>query len=202
LVPQYSNDKLFITQFILSMVGGLWLSLMSAGFLLAFNINSLMISGIVFTVCSTNWILRAKPTDQQISYVALCVIPIGLRWLLNTPMFTTVSINEPALWVYTAQVVAVWLLVAVSEEAFRATMLNLAELFTRFKDRELSGWAKTIFANAVWVVFHFIQRPFDPVAYKWYLVWLIASGLVMTFAMTRAGLGAATLIHLLVNLSA
>jgi len=204
MVPQYARDKLYLILFVFSMVGGLWLSLMSAGYLLAFNVNTLMITAIIFTVCSTNWIMKAKPVDEQVGYVALCVVPIGLRALFNMPFFGSFQADVSGLqqFAFMGQVAALWALVACSEEAFRATMMNVAEVFYRSRDREVNAWWQSLFAVSTWIVFHFVQRPFDPIAYKWYIVWLFCSGLVMTYVLRRAGLGAAAVLHMLVNLTA
>jgi len=203
MVPQQAKDKLYITLFLFAMVGGLWLSLMSAGYLLAFNINTLMITAIIFTVCSTNWIMRAKPVEEQIGYTALCVVPITLRAVLNMPLFGSWTASQTGQqFAFMGQVAALWALVSCSEEAFRATMMNLAMVFYRSRDREVNAWWQSLFAVTTWMVFHFVQRPFDPIAYKWYIVWLFASGLVMTYVLRKAGLGAAAVTHMLVNLTA
>jgi len=211
LIPQKSKDKLFISLFIFGMVGGLWLSLQSVGHLLAFNVQTLMTTAIVFTITSLNWIVGAKPSDVQIKYSALCLVPIGLRYLFNMPIFTSFALSEATFEasqsiemqvIFMLQIIALWILVAISEETFRATMMNFAEVVMKWKDKELNMIWKALFANSVWVLFHFIQRPFDPFAYKWYIVWLFISGLVMTYVLIKAGLGSAVLLHMLVNLTA
>jgi len=199
LIPQKSKDKIFISLFIFGMVGGLWLSLQSVGHLLAFNVQTLMTTAIVFTITSLNWIVGAKPSDVQIKYSALCLVPIGLRYLFNMPIFSSFVLSEAMfeasqgieMQVYfMLQIIALWILVALSEETFRATMMNFAEVVMKWKDKELNMAWKAIFANSIWILFHFIQRPFDPVAYKWYIIWLFISGLVMTYVLIKAGLGA------------
>jgi len=205
LIPQKSHDKLFITLFIFGMMGGLWLSLQSVGHLLSFNVQIVMITAIVFTVTSLNWLPKSKPIDIQIQYSAFCLIPIALRFVLNLPIFSTftasmVDLQQQILFIL--QVVALWILVAVSEETFRATMMNFAETLIDWKNEQWDKIWKILFANGVWVIFHFIQRPFDLFAYKWYMVWLFISGLIMTYVLFKAGLGSAILVHLLVNLTA
>ena len=207
LIPQRSRDKLFIALFIFAMAGGLWLSLQSVGHLLAFNVQTLMITGVVFTVTSLNWLVKAKPIDVQVKYSALCLIPIALRIILNMPIFSGIAGFEASQSLevqayYMLQIVALWALVAVSEEAFRATMMNFAEILMKWRDREVNLAWRALFANVIWILFHFIQRPFDPFAYKWYIVWLFISGLVMTYVLVKAGVGSAILLHMLVNLTA
>ena len=95
-----------------------------------------------------------------------------------------------------------WILVAVSEEAFRAGMLNAADLVVEFKGRGIRDRWKILFANTVWVGFHFFQRPLDLAVYWKYVLWLYVTGLVITYVLMKVGLGSATLIHLIVNLTA
>ena len=199
MIPQKSRDKLFIFLFFCAMTGGLALSLMSAGHLLAFNVNNLMIAAIVFTIGGSTYIIDAKPLQEQIAYVSLSIIPIVLRSVFNMPMFGSWEFKQIG---FMAQVTALWMLVAVSEEAFRATMMNFSQLFWTIRDKEANAWYKALFSNTIWLLFHFFQRPFDPWTYRWYIIWLFISGLVMTYVMMKAGLGAAATVHLLVNISA
>ena len=212
--PERARDKLFITLFFLGILSGLWLSLQSAGYILAFNVNTLLITCVIFGICSSNyWWSRPLPSlDHQVAYSALCLAPIGLRALFQLPIFTgswTAALTPQEASVsalqqvgFILQVVGLWILVAVSEECFRASMMNFADLF--FPNAGLT-W-KAIFAVAVWLVFHFAQRggliPANLWTYRYYIVWLFISGLVMTYALIKAGLGASCLIHLLTNLSA
>lgn len=208
LVPQRARDKLYITLFFAAMIAGLYFSLASPLYLLGFNANTLMISGVIFTVCSANWVMKARPVDEQAGYAALCLIPIALRAVLQLPFFGSwgEALGDAATWQqqvgYALQVAGLWLLVSVAEEAFRAALMNLAEVFQRFRDREINLWWRALFANSAWILFHFVQRPFDPWTYRHYIVWLFISGLVMTYALVKAGLGASVLIHLLTNLTA
>ena len=206
--PSKSKDKIYIMMLVAAGVSGLWLSLQSAGYLLAFNVNTLMISCMIFTLTSANYIVNAKPWQMQIQYAALAIIPIALRWLLNLPFFQSYTpqhasmLDVMAQILFALQVIALWTIVAVAEESFRATMMNVWEGIYRLKNRQTNTIAKVMFANALWVLFHFIQRPFDPVAYKWYIVWLAASGVVLGLVLEKAGLGAAALAHFMVNLTA
>jgi len=216
--PERARDKLFITLFFLGILSGLWLSLQSAGYILAFNVNTLLITTVIFGICSANywWRRPLVSLDTQIAYSALCLAPIGLRALLQLPIFTggwNAALTAPDASVsplqqlgYMLQVVGLWILVAVSEECFRASMMNFADLFAEFKQRDISLTWKALFSNTVWIAFHFAQRggltPQNLWLYRYYIIWLFVSGLVMTYALVKAGLGASCLIHLLVNLSA
>jgi hypothetical protein len=204
-VPQTSKDKLYTICLVLAMSGGLWLSLQSAGFLLAFNVNTLMIMAVVFTLTCSNFIMRAKPLDAQLKYAALAVVPIGLRYVFNLPLFGSyagIAADLSSQIFYTFQVCALWLLVAVAEECFRATMMNMWDsLYAKKFAGQTNTVLKVLFSNVLWVLFHFIQRPFDPVVYGWYIVWLLISGFVMGYATLKGGLGSSTLIHFIVNLT-
>ena len=72
----------------------------------------------------------------------------------------------------------------------------------KWRDREVNLAWRALFANVIWILYHFIQRPFDPFTYKWYILWLFISGLVLTYVLIKAGLGSAMLLHLLINISA
>jgi len=196
------RDKLFTLFFAAAMVYGLWSGLASAGYLLAFNTNTLMVTAIAFTISSLSWIKRARPLEDQVVYIALCVIPIGLRTFFQLPIFSSWEASADATWQqqigFTLQVAGLWSLVAVAEEAFRAAMISYLEGLGIF---EKSLWLRALAANILWLAFHFVQRPFDPWAYRWYIAWLFISGLVMTFVLIKAGLGAAVAVHWLVNIS-
>lgn len=201
-LPQSSPDKVYVLLLVGAMVGGLWLSLQSAGYLLAFNVNTLMISGVIFTVTSANFIMHAKPAAEQLRYAALAVVPVALRLLLNMPVFGSYVSGAMLQAMYAVQVTALWALVAVTEESFRATMMNVYTSLCRLKNKAVNAAVQATFANVLWVLFHFIQRPFDPFAYRWYILWLLVSGFVMCYALVKGGLGSAALVHLLVNLTA
>jgi hypothetical protein len=207
MVPFEIRDKLYAVLFVVAMIAGSALSLSSPGYLLGFNSTTLMLMAMCFTAMSANLIneKNAEDTGRQIMYTGLVVVPIGLRWALNMPWFGVWEASTVTVWqqlVYMAQVVGIWVLVAVSEEAFRGAMMNSTELFIYHPDPRRMELYQIVFANTVWVLFHFIQRPLEVNLYRRYIVWLYASGLVMTYALKYAGMGAATLIHVLVNLTA
>ena len=199
------NDRIYAVLFVVALLAGAAFQLGSVGYLLGFNAATLTYIALGFTMMSGNWIAKAQPTDVQLQYTALAVIPIALRWAMQMPFFDQLAASavEPTQQlVYMAQVVGLWILVAVSEEAFRAGMLNAADLVAGFKGRGLQDWFRILFANTVWMAFHFLQRPLDLNVYWKYILWLYVAGLVMTWALMKAGMGSATLIHLIVNLTA
>jgi len=207
VTPQRVKDRIFMICFAAAMVAAAAFSLGSVGYLLGFNSTTLIFIALGFTAMSLNFMLeRAQPVGVQLTYVALAVIPIGARMALNMPLFEQLvaSSTSPVLQQvgYAGQIVGLWNLVAVAEEAFRAAMLNIADLFAKFRDREIQDRYRILFANTVWIAFHFFQRPMDLGIYWKYILWLYIAGLVMTYALTKAGLGSATLIHLITNLTA
>jgi len=205
-----ATDRLYVTLFIVALIAGFAFSLGSVGYLLGFNATTLVLIALSFTVMSANMWYQGegvKSTEAQLQATSLAVIPIALRWALQMPLFqelvASIDGADAAVQLrYMAQVIGLWILVAVSEEAFRAAMLNAADLFAQFQSREIQDRWKILFANTVWILFHFLQRPLDLQVYGPYIVWLFAAGLVMTFALRSYGMGAATLIHLIVNLTA
>jgi hypothetical protein len=204
--PTGAKDKLFIVMLVAAGICGLWLSLQSAGFLLAFNVNTLLVATIIFTVTSSSYLIRGKPWQQQLTYASLALAPIFLRAVLNMPFFqsytaSTVDIVNQAL--FALQIIALWVIVAVCEEAFRATMIDVGRqiLSSKFQGKILTLMC-ILLANVLWILFHFIQRPFDPFAYKYYIIWLFCSGLVLGWLVERAGLGSAAFAHFLINITA
>ncbi|MFH2109882.1 MAG: hypothetical protein ABIJ47_01335, partial [Candidatus Bathyarchaeota archaeon] len=202
---------IFITLFVAALVAGAAFSLGSVGYLLGFNATTLVYIALGFSIMSGNYWYdggkeaKIKPVDEQLQMTAWAVIPIALRWAMQMPFFDQLaaSVTDPTQQLrYMAQVLGLWILVAVSEEAFRAGMLNAADLVAQFRGRELQDRWRILFANSVWIGFHFFQRPLDLNIYGTYMVWLFVAGLVMTYATIKGGMGAATLIHLIVNLTA
>lgn len=205
-----AKDRIYMILLVVALITGFAFSLGSVGYLLGFNATTLVIIAISFSMMSIDLWWGGKntgPVDLQLQGVSLAVIPIALRWFLQMPLFYEfmASMQGDGLGAQLgamAQVMGLWVLVAVSEEAFRAAMLNVADLFAEFKHSKIQDRYRILFANTVWVGFHFLQRPLDMNVYGVYIVWLFASGLVMTFAMRQFGMGAATVIHLIINLTA
>lgn len=226
-----SKDKIFITCALLAGVAGMAFSLNSVGYLLGFNATTLALYGFIFTVMSLNWITRARPVSEQLTGVLLAVIPIATRLVFNMAFFQqaiasmdgAASLTAYQQIRYIGQVGGIWLLVAVCEEAFRAAELNMVLTWlpaqVGLKGREillktdptaedwedLTGTGKAVAQvtqTIGWLVFHFLQRPLDVSIYGPYMVWLCVAGLTMGYAMVKYGMGCATLIHILVNLTA
>ena len=205
-----ASDRIFMILLVIALIAGFSFSLGSVGYLLGFNATTLVLIAMSFTVMSGNYWYRGKQiqsVNTQLQATSLAVIPIALRWALQMPFFNELVASAADVGVttqlrYMAQVLGLWILVAVSEEAFRAAMLNAADLFLQFTNREIRDRWKILFANSVWIGFHFLQRPLDLSIYGPYIVWLFASGLVMTYVLMKVGLGSATLIHLIINLTA
>jgi hypothetical protein len=205
-----ASDRIYMILLVIALIAGFSFSLGSVGYLLGFNATTLVLIAMSFTVMSGNYWYRGtqiQPVNMQLQATSLAIIPIALRWALQMPFFneliaSTSDVSAVQQLGYMAQVLGLWILVAVSEEAFRAAMLNAADLFLQFTNRELTDRWKILFANSVWIGFHFLQRPLDLTIYGPYIVWLFVSGLVMTWALMKVGLGSATLIHLIINLTA
>ena len=209
------QDRIFIVLFVVALVIGAAFSLRSVGYLLGFNATTLVYIALGFGIMSGNYWYdggkdeggkpKIKPVDEQLQWTALAVIPIALRWAMQMPFFDQLAASavDPTQQLrYMAQVLGLWILVAVSEEAFRGAMLNAADLVAEFRGRGLQDRWRILFANTVWMAFHFFQRPLDLNIYWKYIIWLYVAGLVMTYVLMKAGMGSATLIHLIVNLTA
>ena len=202
--PSKTKDKIFIVMLILAALSGMALSLASAGYLLAFNVQTLLISTVIFAITGASYILKAKPVTEQLKYASLAVVPIALRAILNMPFFKQyASLLDPvSQLIFALQVIALWIIVAVCEEAFRASMMTFSGLFIKHRNSHVALFLRILFANVLWILFHFIQRPFDPFLFRYYIVWLFCTGMLLGFVLHKAGLGAATLIHFIVNLTA
>lgn len=205
-----ASDRIFMILLVLALIAGFSFSLGSVGYILGFNATTLVLIAMSFTIMSGNYWYKGtqiKPVNTQLQATSLAVIPIALRWALQMPFFnelvaSTSNVTAIQQLNYMAQVLGLWILVAVSEEAFRAAMLNAADLFLQFTNRDIQDRWKILFANTVWIGFHFLQRPLDLNIYGVYIVWLFCSGLVMTYVLMKIGLGSATLIHIIINLTA
>ncbi|MEM1661011.1 MAG: CPBP family glutamic-type intramembrane protease [Candidatus Bathyarchaeia archaeon] len=208
--PKTSSDKLFTYMLIAAGVAGMGLSLASAGYLLAFNVNTLLIATLIFGVAGMAYVKSARDWKEQLPYVSLAIIPITLRMLFNLPIFqsyvpeaasASMGVLDQAL--FAIQVVGLWCIVAVAEEAFRACMMRAADGVLP-KDISGSGRlaAKILVANVLWILFHFIQRPLDPWTYRYYIAWLFISGILLGLMIEKVGLGCAALTHFLINLTA
>ena len=203
-----ASDKVFIALFLAAVVASAAFQLNNVGYLLGFNAATLGYIALAFGVMSGNYWYKSpdiKPVDEQLRLTAWAVVPIALRWALQMPWFDHLMASTVTPFQqlgYMAQVLGLWTLVAVSEECFRAAMLNAADLILELKDKELQNHWRILVANTVWIAFHFFQRPLDLAIYWKYVVWLFASGLIMTYVMTQRAMGAAVLIHLITNLTA
>ena len=209
-------DRIYTVLFVAAIVAGAAFSLGSVGYLLGFNATTLVYIALGFSLMSGNyWAYgKCKPVDEQLQATSWAVVPIALRWAMQMPFFDQLAASMDAVaastvapevlkqFSYMAQVLGLWILVAVSEEAFRAGMLNVADLVMEASSRDVQEVWRILFANTVWVAFHFFQRPLDLAIYWKYVVWLYATGLVMTYVLRQRAMGAATLIHLIVNLTA
>ena len=90
-------------------------------------------------------------------------------------------------WLYGLIAVIV---VAVAEETFRAGSVVL------LRDQlQLDPWIAVATANATWIAYHFVLKPFSVD----YLVFLLIGAVVFTTALVKGGLGAAVLAHVLSN---
>lgn len=229
LVLPTSKDKIFITCAIGAGIAGMAFSLNSVGYLLGFNATNLALYSLFFTLLSLNWITRAKPMETQFSYMLLAAVPIVTRLIFNMAFFQEIVASMAAATTlleqlkFVSQVLGIWLLVSVCEEAFRATVLNFAITWMppvfevcgfevvlktdptaeEWEDLTNTGKALAMFtATVAWILFHFFQRPLDLQLYGPYIVWLFVCGVTMGYAMVKAGMGAATVIHLVTNFTA
>ena len=209
------NDKVGLILVALACVFGMMFALSSVGYLLGFNATTLFLSSISFTVLSMGTILypQQPTTESQLRYVPLALIPIGARALLNGGLFRflqsslqSADVTGLAQIGYIFEVIGLWILVAVSEEGFRATVMMITSklLPDRWQYSHLvsSNILKGFISVTAWVWFHFYQRDFNLGAQLPYIAWLFLAGVVFTYTMEEASFGAAVHQHNIVNLTA
>jgi len=205
VIPQTSKDKLYLGCLVSAMVAGMYFSLNSVGYLLGFNATTLALYGIIFTVTSLNWIVRAKPMESQLVYSGLVVVPIATRIFFNMPLFEQIVASTAALeqLSYMAQVLGIWWMPAVLGVRGLSLRLKLVEDARDWDDLTAEGKAAAmVFTCVAWIAFHFLQRPLDFQLYWRYMIWLFVSGITFGYALVKAGPGCAVVIHVLTNLTA
>jgi len=202
--PKKVTDRLYLGLFVLGFLGGLWVSLRGPGSLLGLNCQTLMICALAFTALAANWLKRpGYDTDKACLYASLALVPIGLRTafgltLLTHASFLSLELEDLLAFV---EITCIFSLVAVAEESFRAAMFNITEAIGPVRGK-LPEWARWGIANILWCIYHFAQRQFRPdLLTLTYVGWLLATGVVLSYIMREAGLGASSLAHLIVNLT-
>jgi len=94
--------------------------------------------------------------------------------------------------------VAILLLVAISEEIFRAGAWYISKtMFLSNLDlsNNIKNYIALAIANLLWVLYHFSQRPFN----MDYFIWLLFAGTIFSFCLIYGGLEASILAHLITN---
>ena len=163
--------------------------------------DALLLLGITMgsSLGALNYIFRETDYQRSASYASLGFVPAFGRTALSMPVLTGSALASLALGgidiTALAGALGAQVLVAVSEETFRAAMINLGKVLLP-KRWELLRYP---IANAAWVGYHFFRNPFS-----WpYFAWLcLFCAPCFTYVMERAGLGASCLAHMIVNLTA
>jgi len=154
----------------------------------------LLCSSSFFSLGALNYIFRQVDYQDALAFAAMGFIPVFGRYVCFSgyvfqPLssFWDLSTLNDILYTLGAQI-----LTAVSEESFRATMLNLFKLLPKKAE-----WIRYGAANAAWVAYHFFRHPFD-----WaYCAWLACfCAPVFTYCLEKHGLGSACLAHMICNL--
>ena len=154
----------------------------------------LLCSSAFFSLGALNYIFRQVDYSDSLAMAALGFIPVFGRYLCFSgyvfqPLSSFWDLNTLNDILYT---LGAQILTAVSEESFRATMLNLFKLLPKKAE-----WIRYGAANAAWVAYHFFRHPFD-----WaYCAWLACfCAPVFTYCLEKHGLGSACLAHMICNL--
>ena len=209
---RFTPDPLYVFSLFMAGIAGQYFSLKSVGHLLGFNSTTLWQGALFWSIMSVNWITSARRGRDQFKLIWLAGIPIALRVFFQMPIFEQVlaSSGEIIQLGYLGEVVGLWNLVSVHEEAFRAAALTVVsgifpdafEFRNKVFSKQQMVWVVAFFANTAWVLFHFLQRPLDLTLYWKYILWLYCSGFVFTYALMEGGLGVAVWVHTITNLTA
>ena len=210
-----ARDKVGIALVFLACIAGMMFALSSVGYLLGFNATTLWIASMCFSVGGAGTLLYPEQptTEAQLKYVSLALIPIAARTILNGGLFTSFTADLQSADItglaqigYLVEVIGLWILVAVSEEGFRATvnMLVSIALPDQWEYQHLAPAAalKGFISITAWVWFHFYQRGFNLELHLPYILWLYLAGIIFTYIMEEGSFGAAVLAHIIVNLIA
>ena len=209
------QDKVGVMLVGLACIYGMMFALSSVGYLLGFNATTLWIASISFSLMGAGTLIypEQRTTEAQLQYVPLALIPIGLRSMMNSGIFqsltsamTSADVTGLAQIGYLFEVFGLWILVAVSEEGFRATCNGLISFILpdswEYQNLVSAGILKGFISVTLWIMFHFYQRGFNLELQLPYILWLYVAGVVFTYIMEEASFGAAVLAHIIVNLTA
>ena len=209
------KDKVGLALVALSCVAGMMFALSSVGYLLGFNATTLWLASISFTILGAGTLLYPEQptTEQQLKYVPLALVPIAARAMLNGGLLTSFTADLQSADItglaqvgYLIEVLGLWILVAVSEEGFRATVNMITSLALpdswEYQHLAPASALKGFISVTAWIWFHFYQRGFNLELQLPYILWLYLAGIIFTYIMEEASFGAAVLAHIIVNLTA
>jgi len=195
-VVEKAKDKTAITFFVLTILFGIWLCLMSSAYKLGNDLQTMWLTGLSCFILNLKWLNRKEDTR----YCALAVIPIALRYVFNLLMFSSWNMFTELL--FALQVIGVWVIVAFGEENFRATMTTFSKIVTENVKSNMVKRYETFIQDCIavgsWLIYHFVQK-----AFFWeYFLWLLITGFILQFILRKGGLGSAVLAHFVINLTA
>lgn len=196
------KDKTLVVLLVASLFAVLYFGLNSALFLLGYNTMLLAIVLLMSLPFAQKYIFE-KDTEVGI----LILIPILIRIFLSNAIYRSASFTAFSAFLqdmkYGVEISLLLVIIALSEETFRAAILSLMELYNTIGDPEIRRITNIIVSNSCWVSLHFVQRPFlmNEITLA-YVIWLFVSGIILTYILQRSGLGTAALAHFLLNLTA
>lgn len=172
------KDPVYTMLLAFSLIFGITLALADASFVVLYAIlialSPLASRGLDYYRSISEYVDIHQDYDYR--YALLGLLPLSLMVEFS---WTDMLLGSIAL-----------IVVAVAEETFRAGSVVL------LRDQiGLPGNLAIVTANAAWISYHFIQKPYDP----HYLVFLIFGAIIFTIALIFGGIGAAVLAHILSN---
>ncbi|MHA1470692.1 MAG: CPBP family glutamic-type intramembrane protease, partial [Candidatus Asgardarchaeia archaeon] len=198
------KDKALIIMLLIAIPSIIYFGLSSALYFLGYSVLTLSIIMIIGLLFSREYIY-----EKDVGYGILVLIPIAMRLFVTHfnfigsmyNIFDVINLMYNDFY-YGFQVIGLLSIIALSEESFRGAIITLLNYLIPTDD-ELRQFAVISIANILWLVLHFIQRPFSltSTSILYYVIWLLITGYILSIILIKSGLGTAVLCHFLINLT-
>ena len=134
-----AKDKTAIIFFVLNLLFGIWICLATSQKVNA-DIQTLWLVSLTCSFLALNWFARR----EDLAFASLAIIPIALRTVLTSKIFTSWSMIfenlKLLLWI-----IGIWIIVAFAEETFRATMTTFSQTIVKNIKNKIVKQYKTVF---------------------------------------------------------
>jgi len=181
-------DKVYMMVFLLGTLGFAFLVLSQQ------SVDAVML--YMFTLAA---VPLAKKRDTRLEHLFWVAIPVGIKIALG--MFADLT-DTLIMLQDMISVVAIMILIASGEEAFRAIIYTLVKGLEEDTPNETIDKSALLFSNAAWIILHFVRRQellANISLALVYAIWLFIAGVAFTVLWKKCGLGYAVLAHFLLN---